>query len=244
LALSSSPLTPLLQKFASGWLASDSLLFSIIENDYLGVMNQYDPRIDDYIAKKPAFAQPILSHIRQLMHTVSPQITETIKWGHPFFEYKGVLANMAGFKEHCVFGFWGSSTFADPHGVIQLGDEKESAGNFGRITKLSDLPNDEILTEIILQAIAIKDGAPAPKPKKPAAAKIPKAEIEMPDYFATALATNQKALATYQDFSPSKKREYLEWITEAKTEDTRQKRIETALEWLAEGKSRNWKYQR
>lgn len=206
-------------------------------------MNHYDPRVDEYIAKKATFAQPILNHIRQLMHSTSPHITENIKWGHPFFEYKGILANMAAFKEHCVFGFWGSSTFADPHGVIQLGGEKESAGNFGRLTQLADLPGDDILKEIILQAIAIKDGAPPAKPKKPAPPKAPKAEIEMPDYFATALGTNQKALATYQNFSPSKKREYLEWITEAKTEATRQKRIETALEWMEEGKSRNWKYQ-
>ncbi|MFD2147800.1 YdeI/OmpD-associated family protein [Mucilaginibacter antarcticus] len=177
------------------------------------------------------------------MHAASPLITETIKWGHPFFEYKGVLANMAGFKEHCVFGFWGSSTFADPHGVIQLGDEKESAGNFGRITQLADLPGDAILTEIILQAIAIKDDPGLAAPKKPKPAKGPKTEILMPDDFAAMLEREPKALAIYHDFSPSKKREYLEWITEAKTEATRQKRMETALEWIAEGKTRNWKYQ-
>lgn len=204
-------------------------------------MEQYDHRIDVYIGKKPAFAQPILNHLRELMHSVSPQITETIKWGHPFFEYKGIFANMAGFKEHCVFGFWNSSALVDPHGAIHRGDEKDSAGNFGRITQLSDLPGDEILKDFILQAIALKDNNYQP-PAKKAAEKAPKAEIPMPDYFAEALATNQKALATYQDFSPSCKREYLEWITEAKTEPTRQKRIETALEWMEEGKSRNWKY--
>jgi uncharacterized protein YdeI (YjbR/CyaY-like superfamily) len=202
-------------------------------------MEQYDHRIDEYIGKKAAFAQPILKHLRELMHSVSPQITETIKWGHPFFEYKGTLANMAGFKEHCVFGFWNSTAIVDPYGVLQRPGEKDAAGNFDRITKLTDLPDDEILKDFILQALALKDNNYKPSTKKTPAVKAP---IEMPDYFATALAGNQKALATFQDFSPSCKREYLEWITEAKTEPTRQKRVETALEWMAEGKSRNWKY--
>lgn len=206
-------------------------------------MEQYDPRFDEYIGKKAAFAQPILKHLRELMHSVSPQITETMKWGHPFFEYKGILANMGGFKEHCVFGFWSSSALNDPNGIIKHGDEKGAAGNFGRITKLSDLPDDAILKDFILQAIAIKDAGPGTKPeKKLARPKAPKAPIEMPDYFAAALQTNQKALERFQDFSPSNKREYLDWIIDAKTEATRQKRIETALEWMSEGKSRNWKY--
>jgi uncharacterized protein YdeI (YjbR/CyaY-like superfamily) len=206
-------------------------------------MEQYDPRFDEYIGKKAAFAQPILRHLRELMHSVSPKITETMKWGHPFFEYKGILANMGGFKEHCVFGFWSSSALNDPNGIIKHGDEKGAAGNFGRITKLSDLPDDAILKDFILQAIAIKDAGPDAKPeKKPVPPKAPKAPIEMPDYFAAALQTNQKALETFQNFSPSHKREYLEWIIDAKTEATRQKRIETALEWITEGKSRNWKY--
>jgi uncharacterized protein YdeI (YjbR/CyaY-like superfamily) len=202
-------------------------------------MEQYDHRIDEYTGKKPAFAQPILNHIRGLMHAVSPQITETIKWGHPFFEYKGTFANMAAFKEHCVFGFWNSSALVDKHGAMLRDEEKESAGNFGRITKLSDLPDDEILKDFILQAIALKDSNYKPAAKK---AATPKAPIEMPDYFAAALAGNQKTLAIFHDFSASCKREYLEWLTEAKTEATRQKRLETALEWIGEGKTRNWKY--
>jgi uncharacterized protein YdeI (YjbR/CyaY-like superfamily) len=202
-------------------------------------MEQYDHRIDEYIGKKAAFAQPILKHLRELMHSLSPQIAETIKWGHPFFEYKGTLANMAAFKEHCVFGFWDSTAINDPYGVLQRPGEKDAAGNFDRITKLTDLPSDEILKDFILQALALKDNNYKPATKKAPATKAP---IDMPDYFAIALAGNQKALATFQDFSPSCKREYLEWITEAKTEATRQKRVETALEWMAEGKSRNWKY--
>jgi uncharacterized protein YdeI (YjbR/CyaY-like superfamily) len=206
---------------------------------YIGTMEQYDHRIDEYIGKKAAFAQPILKHLRELMHAVSPLITETIKWGHPFFEYKGTLANMAGFKEHCVFGFWNSRGIVDPHGVLQLPDEREAAGNFGRITKLTDLPSDEILKDFILQAIALKDNdykAPA-KQTKP-----PKAPIAEPDYFIAALNDNPKSKAIYEAFSPSHKREYLEWITEAKTEATQLKRTESAMELMAEGKSKNWKY--
>jgi hypothetical protein len=120
-------------------------------------MEQYDHRIDEYIGKKAAFAQPILKHLRELMHSLSPQIAETIKWGHPFFEYKGTLANMAAFKEHCVFGFWDSTAINDPYGVLQRPGEKDAAGNFDRITKLTDLPSDEILKDFILQALALKD---------------------------------------------------------------------------------------
>ena len=205
-------------------------------------MEQYDHRIDAYISKKPAFAQPILTHLRELMHSVSPLITETIKWGHPFFEYKGTLANMAAFKEHCAFGFWGSSGIIDNYGVIQRSGEKEAAGNFGRITQLSDLPSDEILIDFIKQTMALNEKGGQSPARKAAAAKPPKAEIPVPDYFIAALGENPRALAAFHSFSPSHKREYLEWIIDAKTEPTRQKRIETALEWMAEGKSRNWKY--
>lgn len=206
---------------------------------YIGTMEQYDHRIDEYIGKKAAFAQPILNHLRELMHSVSPLITENIKWGHPFFEYKGTLANMAGFKEHCVFGFWNSNGIVDPYGVLQRPGEKDAAGNFDRITKLSDLPSDEILKDFILQAIALKDNNYKAPAKKPSA---PKASIAEPDYFTSALNENPKAKVTYEAFSPSHKREYLEWITEAKTEATRLKRTESAMEMMADGKSKNWKY--
>ncbi|MDB5031291.1 YdeI/OmpD-associated family protein [Mucilaginibacter sp.] len=206
-------------------------------------MEQYDHRIDTYIGKKPAFAQPILQHLRALVHSVSPQITETIKWGHPFFEYNnGTLANMACFKEHLAFGLWSSTAIVDTHGVLQRPGEKEAAGNFGRITKLSDLPADDIMIDFIKQGMAfIEKGEKSPA-RKASAAKPPKAEIATPDYFLEALAKDEKAAAAFYNFSPSHKREYLEWIIDAKTEATRQKRIETAMEWMTEGKSRNWKY--
>lgn len=202
-------------------------------------MKQYDPRVDEYIAKKPAFAQPILKYIRDLMHAASPDITENIKWGHPFFEYKGALANMAAFKAHCSFGFWKGASINDPGGFIYKGDEP-SAGNFGRIASVSDLPPDKVLIDFILQAITLNETGAKGNMKK--AVSTPKAAIPEPDYFIAALQENQKAHAAYQAFSPSCKREYLEWITEAKTEPTRLKRMETALEWMAEGKTRHWKY--
>jgi uncharacterized protein YdeI (YjbR/CyaY-like superfamily) len=158
-------------------------------------MEQYDHRIDAYISKKSAFAQPILKHVRKLMHATSPLITETIKWGHPFFEYKGVMANMAAFKEHCSFGFWDSSALIDPHGVIHRTGEKESAGNFGRLTKVTDLPSDEILKDFILQAMALNEKGQKPVVKK--AAPAAKAEIAVPDYFVEALAGNPTAKAAF-----------------------------------------------
>jgi uncharacterized protein YdeI (YjbR/CyaY-like superfamily) len=201
-------------------------------------MQQYDHRVDEYIGKKPTFA-PILNHLRKLVHEVSPLITETIKWGCPFFEYKGTLCNMAAFKEHCAFGFWNASSLKDTYGVIHKGEDKGSAGSFGRITALSDLPGDAVIQELILQAMALNEkGGKSPIKK----ASTPKAEIPVPDYFTAALAGQPKAKAAFEAFSPSHKREYLEWIVDAKTEATRQKRIETALEWMVEGKSRNWKY--
>jgi uncharacterized protein YdeI (YjbR/CyaY-like superfamily) len=202
-------------------------------------MKQYDPRIDEYIDKKPAFAQSVLKYIRELMHAASPLITENIKWGHPFFEYKGALANMAAFKAHCALGFWKGSLLKDPRGFINKGDEP-SAGSFGRITSLTDLPPDEVLIDFIVQAIALNEAGEKGNMKK--AVSIPKAAIPEPDYFIAALEENQQAKAVFDAFSPSCKREYLEWITEAKTEPTRLKRMETALEWIAEGKTRHWKY--
>jgi uncharacterized protein YdeI (YjbR/CyaY-like superfamily) len=202
-------------------------------------MKQYDPRVDEYIDKKPAFAQPILKYIRELVHAASPLITENIKWGCPFFEYKGTLASMAAFKAHCALGFWKGSLLKDPGNFINKGDEP-SAGSFGRITSVSDLPPDKVLIDFVLQAIQLNEAGEKGNMKK--AVSTPKAPIPEPDYFIAALEENHQAKVAFHAFSPSCKREYLEWITEAKTEPTRLKRMETALEWIAEGKTRHWKY--
>jgi uncharacterized protein YdeI (YjbR/CyaY-like superfamily) len=201
-------------------------------------MEKYDSRVDAYIAKSAPFAQPILEHLRKLVHDTSPLLTETMKWGFPFFEYKGSVCQMAAFKEHIGFGFWKQAQLNDPSKLIQR--EDGNAGSFGRITRLTDLPADEILVDFIKQAIQLNEaGNKKPAVKKETTAKAP---IGMPAEFASVLAANPKALEGYNKFSPSNKREYLEWITDAKSEATRQKRMETAVEWMAEGKSRNWKY--
>lgn len=201
-------------------------------------MEKFDERIDTYIEKAKPFAQPVLNHLRKIIHQASPLINETIKWGFPHFVYKSTLCSMASFNSHCAFGFWKSSLMSDPY---QLFKEKESAmGSIGRIESLADLPIDKILTEYVLEALKIDESGV--KIKK--ALSIPKAEIEMPIYFASELAHQPKAKEQFESFSPSHRREYLEWITTAKTEATRLKRIATTIEWLNEGKSLNWKYQK
>jgi len=201
-------------------------------------MEQYDPRVDAYIEKAAPFAQPILKHLRQLVHSVSPLLTETIKWGFPFFDYNGSVCQMASFKEHMGFGFWKQKQLNDPGKLIK--EEDGTAGSFGKISSLSDLPPDEILIDFIKQAIELNKA----ENKTPAIKKetTPKAPIEMPVDFADLLAANPKALEVYEKFSPSHKREYLEWIVDAKTDATRQKRMQAAIEQIAEKKSRHWKY--
>ena len=200
-------------------------------------MGQFDSRVDAYIDKAAPFAKPVLEYIRQLVHGVSPLLTETIKWGCPFFEYKGPVCQMASFKQHCALGFWKAALLNDPHHALKLGDAK--AGSFGDIRSIDDLPSKEILTDLILQAIALNEKEVKVERKK---APAEKGELIIPDYFIDFLAGHPKAKEVFDNFSYSNKKEYAEWITEAKTDATRQKRMETAAEWLAEGKSRNWKY--
>jgi uncharacterized protein YdeI (YjbR/CyaY-like superfamily) len=202
-------------------------------------MEQFDPRVDAYIAKSAPFAQPILEHIRQVVHETSPLITETMKWSMPFFDYKGTLCQMAAFKQHCAFGFWKASRLDDPDHLLNPGEES-SAGSFGRISKIEDLPAPDVLKHFILQAMAINDGEKVVVKKAP----VEKAATVIPDYFINFLSGHPKAMETFYNFSPSHKKEYVQWITEAKTEATRISRMEQAVEWMNEGKSRNWKYRR
>jgi uncharacterized protein YdeI (YjbR/CyaY-like superfamily) len=202
-------------------------------------MSVYDPRVDTYIEKAAPFAQPILNHLRELVHKHCPDVEETIKWGFPHFEYnKRPQFHMASFKQHMAFGFWLGSIMADPLGIIQK-EEKNAAGSLGKITSLKDLPSDNVLVQYIKESMKLTDeGVKVKKAPKKAAE-----EMEVPDYFQDALNKNKKAKAAFEKFSASHRKEYLEWITEAKREETRQKRIEQTLEWLVEGKSRHWKYQ-
>lgn len=198
-------------------------------------MGTRNDRTAAYIAKSAEFARPILEHLREAVHGACPDLEEAYKWSFPCFMYKGMLCNMAAFKEHCAFGFWKSPL------VLENGraSDEKAMGQFGRITRLSDLPPDDILIGYIHKAMKLNDdGVKNPSRQKP---KTPR-ELVVPDDLVSALAANTPARATFESFSPSQKREYVEWLTEAKTQATRTKRLATAIEWMAEGKQRNWKY--
>lgn len=200
-----------------------------------------DPLVDRYIAGSAEFAKPILIHLRGLIHRGCPEIEESIKWSHPIFLYrKKIVFGMVAFKAHCGFGFW----HPEMTKLLQQNGFKTdgASGSFGRITLLSDLPSGNDLLRYICEATRLVDEAPS-KASFRKRATTPKPELAMCDEFASALERNQAAAKAFQEFSPSHRREYLEWISEAKRDETRAKRIATALEWLAEGKSRNWKYQ-
>jgi uncharacterized protein YdeI (YjbR/CyaY-like superfamily) len=199
-------------------------------------MKNASAEVDAYIARSAPFARPILQKIRRLFHQACPEIQEVMKWSFPHFEYQGVVASMAAFKQHVSWGFWKAKLMKDPHGLLELAD-KHSMGR-GRVTDVSELPPDKIMLQYIREAVALNEQGI----KAPAAKRKPKAALEVPDYFTAALTKNKKALATFDAFSPSHKREYVEWITEAKQEATRNRRLATAIEWLAQGKPRNWKY--
>ena len=195
-------------------------------------MGTRDPRVDAYIEKAQPFARPILRHLRKIVHAGCPAVEETMKWSFPHFTYKGMLCAMAAFKEHCTFGFWKAS-------LLEGGGTRraDAMGQFGRITSIDDLPPEKRLIRLVKQAAALNEaGAKLERKSKP------RQPLEPPDYFLTPLRKNKKALAAFERFSPSHRREYIEWIREAKGEATRQRRVATALEWLAEGKPRNRKY--
>ncbi|MEO6289697.1 MAG: YdeI/OmpD-associated family protein [Ginsengibacter sp.] len=200
-------------------------------------MGNKDKRIDEYISKSADFAKPILLHLRILVHSACPNVQETIKWGMPFFDYKGPLCNIASFKQHCAFGFWKNTLLKDAEEMIAK--NQYAMGHLGKIGSLKDLPPDKKITAWIKEAAKLNDdNVKLPERKK----STEKKEIEIPEAFQKALIKNKKAAATFTNFSVSHRNEYLEWITGAKTGETRDKRIATTIEWLTAGKSRNWKY--
>lgn len=202
-------------------------------------MGTKDKRIDEYIAKSKPFAQPLLKHIRGLVHKACPDIEEAWKWSFPHFVYcGGTLCSMAAFKEHMAFGFWKASIMKDPNKILET-TGREAMGHFGRITNMKDLPSDKIMIAYIKEAARLnKEGIKVPSKPKP---KV-KTEIEVPDYFLKAVGKNKKAQKTFEAFSNSHKKEYVSWITEAKSEETKNSRLKTAVEWMAKGKPRMWKY--
>lgn len=199
-----------------------------------------DRRIDDYIAKSENFAKPILKYLRDIVHRACPDINETMKWSFPHFDYKGMMCGMASFKEHCTFGFWKASLMKDNHKVFIKG-ENAGMGNFGKIKDIQDLPYAKIIIEYIREAMKLNDEGITFEIRKKTNTTERK-ELIIPDYFINAVKKNKKAFDTFNNFSYSHKKEYIEWITEAKREETRNKRIETTIVWLSEGKGRNWKY--
>lgn len=193
---------------------------------------QVDPRVDAYIDRQADFAQPILRHLRAIMHAVCPDGAEAIKWSMPFFTYRGRnLANMAGFKAHCAFGLWQGG------GVAEGARDDSAMGQFGRITALGDLPPDAELVRIVRDAMERIDRGTPSRP-----APTPRAPLPVPPELQAAIAASPRAAAQWAGFSPGKVRDYAEWIGEAKRAETRDRRIAQAVEWIAEGKERNWKY--
>ena len=202
-------------------------------------MPEKDSRIDEYITKSAAFAQPILKHLREVVHKACPQVEETIKWGMPHFNYKGIMCSMAAFKQHVAFGFFKASLLEDAEGILTLA-EKHSMGHLGKITSVKDIPKDNVLKAYIKQAMKLNDDGV--KLAKPKAAKIK--ELDTLQDLQKALSKNKTASKIFEEFSLGKRKEYIEWLEDAKTETTREKRLLQAIEWISEGKIRHWKYQK
>jgi uncharacterized protein YdeI (YjbR/CyaY-like superfamily) len=203
-------------------------------------MSEKDPRIDAYIEKAAPFAKPILLKIRKLIFQACPEAKEMIKWSFPNYEvYGSMLCSMAAFKEHCAFGFWKASLLKDPDGILHLA-ERNAMGHLDRLSSIKDLPEDKILVSYLREAALLnKNKIKVVKPKS-----APKKELPLPKPLAAAFKKNKKSLAVFETFSPSNRREYIEWINEAKTEETLNKRLATTIEWLEEGKSLHWKYKK
>lgn len=193
-----------------------------------------DPRIDVYIEKSAAFAKPILRHLRKLVHAGCPEVEETIKWGMPHFVHRGMLCAMASFKHHCTFGFWkGRLIFGNRQGD----GKKEAMGQFGRLQSVDDLPADMIITRHVRKAVRLNEaGVKIPRVKRP------RKRLVIPKVLLEALQRNPKARETFENFTYSHKKEYAEWIGEAKTGETRAKRLNRAIDWMSRGKPRHWKY--
>ena len=201
-------------------------------------MDNKNPHIDLYIEKAAPFAQTVLRHLRQLVHKTCPEVVENVKWGMPSFEYKGLWCGFASFKEHCTFGFWKAGIMKDSQ--VLLGKASKAAmGNLGRITSMKDLPSDKIIIGWLKESMKLNDeGIKVPKD----VTKHEKKVIITPKWFIEAVKKNKKAWTTFDNASQSFKKEYVQWVTEAKTDETKDKRLKQSIEWMVEGKHRNWKY--
>ncbi len=197
-----------------------------------------DERIDAYITAAPDFAKPILIHLRKLVHQASPNIEEDIKWSMPFFNYNGMLCSMAAFKKHCAFNIF---KFKQMQAAAHFEEKNaEAAGQFGKITSVDNLPPDDIIIGYLQEAMKLNETKTKPSKKNEASNAI----LFYPEGMQAALDANTKAKEAFERMSYSHKKDYVEWIAEAKTDATRNKRIATMIEWLQEGKRRNWKYEK
>lgn len=210
-------------------------------------MGKRDKRFDTYINESAEFAQPILKHIRELVHEACPDIVEEFKWGHPHFTYEGsIICGMASFKQHVGFGFWKASLIM---GTDSSKVGPEGMGQFGKLTTVKQLPSKKVLTGYVKAAMKLNEAGIPAAPRRSAIAKKAAAKksgtvLKVPADLIAALELNRAALDTFDAFSPSARKEYIEWITEAKQQTTRERRLEQAIEWMADGKQRNWKYQK
>jgi hypothetical protein len=195
-------------------------------------MGEQNPQVTAYIANSAPFARPIFERLRRLFHEACPGIEEKLKWNCPSFEYKGMVGGFAGFKQHANFGFWRQDLLPDPQGIF-----KGSGPMANKLTDVSELPPDDVLRSYIKAAVELNEKGPPPRRKSK-----PKPPLKVPAWFLAALRKNRQALATFEDFPPSHKREYVEWVVEAKREETREKRLSQALVWMSQGKPRHWKH--
>lgn len=194
---------------------------------------------NDYINQSQPFAQPILQYLRKLIHDTHPELEEEFKWSFLAFTLNGrIIVSMASFKEHVAFGFWLGEHMKDPYKIFVTGKDR-AMGQLGKIQSIEDLPERKILEEYIAECIQLSEsGKKITTGKKNT--KTP--QLVEPDYFTEQLESNINAFENYNTFSASKKRDYIEWLMDAKTEATRNKRLTQAIEWISEGKPRNWKY--
>jgi uncharacterized protein YdeI (YjbR/CyaY-like superfamily) len=198
-------------------------------------MGARDPRVDAYIERSSAFAQPVLCHLREIVHEACPDAVETIKWRMPSFQYHGILCHMAAFKGHCTFGFW-HALMREQAGRDARDDD--AMGQFGRITRIADLPKDGALKALVRRAARLNaSGVKVPRETGK------KAPLVVPNDLGAALRANREARETFKGFSRARQREYVEWIESAKREETRARRLATAIEWLAQGKTKEWRYE-
>ena len=201
-------------------------------------MKNTDPRVDAYIKRSAPFAQSILNHLRKQVHKACPNVKETIKWGFPHFEYAGMLCFMAGFKSHCTFGFWRGNLLRDIREKANKSGEK-GMGQFGRIRNVKDLPSDSVLIRWINEAAKLNEKGKSTVSKKTV---VKKKAVKVPVFFTKSINSTKLTAANFKKLSPSQQNEYVEWVSEAKTEVTREKRMLLTIEWVKEGKPQNWKY--